>query len=223
MAAVIAAALAAFYWGTRRPAIPPSVAVAQVAPAPVALPNTPEPPKAASAAAPAPAPEAVSPAPLKEPAAVPPASAPPTVRPPKVSPAGVAAPPLEPRREIGKAGRPTGGTELVPAPKPETPVPAPAEPTYAPPVAVSKTFTCRKAAEFNVSPEESHVLVEGKDIGIADDWDGSGGGKDYPLAVGSYVSCFILQDYKTACVRLTIDPKAGDDVCDVDTDLEKSK
>ncbi|MEO8503145.1 MAG: protein kinase [Acidobacteriota bacterium] len=216
-AALTAALTAAYWWGTRPPAIPPSVEVTRVATTPA--PAGPVPPKVA--AVPTPAPEPGSTPHVAEPAPAPLASVPSANRPQKVS-RPVAVAPLEPRKEGA-----SGGPEHVPAPKPEPPALAPAEvkppPAYAPPVAVSKTFTCRKAAEFNVSPEESHVLIEGKDIGIADDWDGSGGGKDYPLAVGSYVSCFILQDYKTACVRLTMDPKAGDDVCDVDTELEKSK
>src|SRR4029079_15863220 len=107
-----------------------------------------------------------------------------------------------------------------PAAEPVTPAPAPA---YAPPVAVSNTFRCRKAAEFNVSPEEAHVLVDGRDIGIADDWDGSGGGKDWPLAAGEYVACFVAPKYKTACVGLVVGPQGDDDVCDVDTELDRDR
>ncbi len=100
---------------------------------------------------------------------------------------------------------------------------APLTPVYEPPAAISNTFRCRKAAEFNVSPEEARVAIDGKDIGIADDWDGSGGGKDYPLTAGSYVSCFALPKYQTACVQLVISAAADDDVCDVDTELDRDR
>jgi hypothetical protein len=138
-----------------------------------------------------------------------------TVHPQEVKP-----PVVVPAAPVPTPPAPAPVEPAPPAAEPVAPAPAPA---YTPPVAVSDTFRCRKAAEFNVSPEEAHVLIDGRDNGIADDWDGAGGGKDWSLASGEYVACFAAPKYKTACVRLVVSPQGEDDVCDVDTELDRDR
>ncbi len=93
-------------------------------------------------------------------------------------------------------------------------------PTPAP--AVVATFQCRSGAEFNVSPEEAEVAVEGRVIGIADDWDGMGGGEVFTFpGPGVYFVRLSLEGYQTAWVKVVVSADAEDDVADIDTELEQ--
>ena len=84
------------------------------------------------------------------------------------------------------------------------------------------TFQCRSGAEFNVSPEEAEVAVEGRVIGIADDWDGMGGGEVFTFpGPGVYFVRLSLDGYQTAWVKVVVSADAEDDVADIDTELEK--
>ena len=78
----------------------------------------------------------------------------------------------------------------------------------------------RRAAEFHVDPEDAHVSVDGRPIGVADDWDGVGGGKSYAFdAPGVYRIELSLAGYRTAWVKIVVAPDAREDVVDVDTEL----
>ena len=101
-----------------------------------------------------------------------------------------------------------------------TPIELTVEPT-APPHVVA-TFKCSKGAEFNVSPEDAKVTIDGHTIGKADDWDGVGGGKTYEFSgPGTYYVKLTLKGYKTTWVKIIVDPDAGDEIADVDTSLEE--
>jgi len=108
----------------------------------------------------------------------------------------------------------------VPTPRPaRTPPP---EPTAVPPTAppVVATFKCSKGAAFNVSPEDATVEVAGKVIGIADDWDGKGGGKIYTFpGPGTYYVKLSMVGYPTKWIRIVVAPGA-EEIADVDTELE---
>jgi hypothetical protein len=96
-----------------------------------------------------------------------------------------------------------------------------AESTPAPHVVA--VFVCSKGAEFNVSPEEAEVTINGKLIGIADDWDGMGGGKTYEFpGPGSYLVKLSAKGYATTWIRIEVKPDAADEIADVDTELPKA-
>ncbi len=85
---------------------------------------------------------------------------------------------------------------------------------------VVAVFHCRRGAEFNVSPEEAVVSVEGKAIGIADEWDGSGGGQTYTFPhPGKYLVKLSLAGYRDAWIEIVVEDGAEDEVADVDLDL----
>ncbi len=106
----------------------------------------------------------------------------------------------------------------LPTPRPPTATPQP-RPT--PPIV--STFECREGVEFHVSPDEAEVEVNGTVIGIADDWDGVGGGQKYLIRVpGEYYARFILSGYEPAWVKLVISSNAREQFCDVDTELKKA-
>ncbi len=111
-------------------------------------------------------------------------------------------------------------TPPAPTPTPRPPTPPP-QPTPTPPIVA--IFECREGVEFHVSPDEAEVEVNGTLIGIADDWDGVGGGQKYLIRVpGEYYSRFTLAGYEPAWVKILISPNAKEQFCDVDTKLKKT-
>jgi hypothetical protein len=116
---------------------------------------------------------------------------------------------------------PTRAPVVVPVEERPTAAPLPtAVPTPTPPIVA--VFECRRAAEFNVDPEEAEVAIDGRVIGIADEWDGAGGGSVWVFpGSGEYYARFSLEGYETAWVKIMVMPGARRDVADIDTDLVK--
>lgn len=106
--------------------------------------------------------------------------------------------------------------------EPPTATPVPPTPTpTTPPIAA--VFECQKAANFGVSPDAAEVTIDGKLLGIADDWDGFGGGPyEFPHP-GTYLVKLSLAGYQTAWVQVVVKSSAEDEVVTVDTELEKEK
>jgi serine/threonine-protein kinase len=111
----------------------------------------------------------------------------------------------------------------APAPAPATVVAPPAPfPAPAPALKVSQVFHASKGAQFNVSPEEAIVTVNGRRLGTADDWDGKGGGKTYQFpGPGTYDVLLTLEGYEPARIQVVVSADAEDDVADVDTELQE--
>ena len=118
--------------------------------------------------------------------------------------------------------KPTPKPKATPTPAP-TPEPTPEPtPTAAPQIVFSGVFETRRAVEFHVSPEETLVTVDGRLIGMADDWDGMGGGKKFVIGgSGPHLVKLSLDGYKTAWVKVVVSPDAKKDTVKVDTDLEE--
>jgi hypothetical protein len=94
-------------------------------------------------------------------------------------------------------------------------------PAYRPPVPVSEVYACRESVEFQVDPEEAVVSIDGNRLGLADDWDGAGGGEEWRPDPGTYVACFSASELRTACVEIVIDRGARRKTCEVETELEE--
>ncbi|MBP1642021.1 MAG: Protein kinase [Acidobacteria bacterium] len=107
------------------------------------------------------------------------------------------------------------------APEPAVAVPEPAPPP-APAVPIESVFETRRAAEFHVDPEDALVTVDGSPIGVADDWDDVGGGKQYVFpGPGEYLVQLSLAGYRTAWIKIVVSPGAKRDVANVDTNLDE--
>jgi serine/threonine-protein kinase len=142
------------------------------------------------------------------PAATPAAQAP--VRAPAAPPSAIAQP------------SPPAATAPPPAVAPPAVTPAPVPAPAAPELRVLRTFRCSKGAEFNVSPEEALVSVNGRRLGQADDWDGAGGGKTYIFpGPGTYDVLLTLDGYEPARIQVVVSADAEDEIADVDTELEE--
>jgi predicted Ser/Thr protein kinase len=129
----------------------------------------------------------------------------------KPKPVPVAPPPVAPEP-----------TRVEPEPEPE---PEPARPVrkFRPPI--SGSFACTEAIEFHVDPDDAMVSIfHGEDdlepIGIADDWDGRGGGQKWRPAKGTYIVQFDLKGYRSQWAEIEFG-SGGKKICDVDNELRE--
>ncbi len=134
------------------------------------------------------------------------------------------APREAPAQVIPSAAPPSAIAQPSPPPAiaPPAPTPAPVPAPAAPALEVLQVFRCTKGAEFNVSPEEALVSVDGRRLGTADDWDGSGGGKTYVFpGPGTYDILLTLDGYEPARVQVVVSEDAEEEIADVDTELRE--
>ncbi|MEA2602720.1 MAG: eukaryotic-like serine/threonine-protein kinase [Acidobacteriota bacterium] len=123
-------------------------------------------------------------APAPRPAITPPVSTTPAPRPAVTPPP----PAPEPRLRPEPTPAPPVNTEPLPAPAPSTPDES--EPEPAAPSAPSADRTLRTGLEvaFHVTPPDAHVLVDGRVLGIAQDWSGQKGARTFTFpGPGTYL------------------------------------
>jgi pyruvate/2-oxoglutarate dehydrogenase complex dihydrolipoamide acyltransferase (E2) component len=85
------------------------------------------------------------------------------------------------------------------------------------------TYECRRGAKFRIDPDKAVVTIDGRRIGIADDWDDNGGGKIWYFAYpGTHYVKLALHGYHTEWVRILVRWTASKEVADVKLDLRRS-
>ncbi len=182
----------------RRPTPAPPATVARAATAPAASPT------AAEVATPVPEPTAVDlPTPIPEPAADSAAAVPPVVDTPR------------PRRTARP--KPTApAPKVAAAPEPPPPPPAPARPDR-----VDAVYETRGSVRFTSSPDQARLYVDGRYVGIADDWDNRGGGRALELEKsGTHYVRMELPGYRTMNIQVDVIAEAGDSIS-IDEELER--
>jgi hypothetical protein len=104
-------------------------------------------------------------------------------------------------------------TTATAPPKTATPTPTPR---------VDATYAVKRLVKLNVSPIQARVFLDGKYIGICDDWDGSGGGALlYFYSEGNHRVRFAYPGYRDFIVNLSVRPDATEDQVEVEHDMEK--
>ena len=125
------------------------------------------------------------------------------------------------------APRPTEAPTAAPPPEVATPEPPPVAPppeVATPGPQIAEVYRCQIAAEFHIDPEEARVSIDGRDIGTSDDWDDTGGGKQWRFdTTGRHLASLSLAGYQTVWIELATDLGAEDEVCNVDLELKKVK
>ena len=160
--------------------------------APTQVPATPE-PTAVPTAVPEP-----SPPPTEAPAA----AATPKVRPtPRRKPA--AAPATSPRPAEAAAAAPAPATSSERPPNPDAIV------------------ATRRAVRFTSSPDQARLSVDGRYIGIADDWDNRGGGRELELPRGTHSVKMELPGYRPLVLEIQVTPESGKDSPSIDEEMER--
>ncbi|HET9794027.1 MAG TPA: serine/threonine-protein kinase [Thermoanaerobaculia bacterium] len=196
---------ASIFAGVTKAAAPP-------APAPPPVPAVTAPPatsaSASSSVALAPPPSV--PAPATSPAAAPDSAGPAATTSPESSSVGRTKDNRKTSSDSAAARPSTKTAPAVPPPitgAPEGPAPAPASD-----VVFDNVYHARRAMKFQFSPDQARLSVDGKYIGIADDWDDHGGGKPFPLAPGIHRLKATLPGYRDLNIQIVVAPSAPKDV-----------
>ncbi len=201
-AVVLAAAILIAIW--RRTSRPAESGAAPARPS--AVPTAVAAPTAAAVEAPAPAPapiETVAPLPTRGPREASAASvgAPRSVE--GVPPRRATAPTLAARAQPPHAVEP-----------PEASLPS------GPPV--DKVYRTRRFAKFGVSPDQARIFLDGRYVGVADDWDDHGGGKTLEIGrEGSHRVKLELPGHRTMQLEIVVTPGAEDDTVDIGDELKQ--
>jgi serine/threonine-protein kinase len=107
----------------------------------------------------------------------------------------------------------------------ETSTRATATPGFEVPQAVSEVYEARRAAQFNIRPDNALITINGVAIGRAEDWGGGtfgGGGRPYPFRdPGTYYVEFKADGYQTTWIKIVIRPDAKDLTVRIRTKLPK--
>jgi len=110
---------------------------------------------------------------------------------------------------------PAGSIPITGAP--EGPAPAPVSD-----VVYDHVYRVRRAMKFQISPDQARISVDGKYVGIADDWDDHGGGKVFPLAPGTHHVKATLPGYHDLNLQIVVAPSAKDDVESAGDDMKRT-
>ncbi len=114
-----------------------------------------------------------------------------------------------------------------PVPSPQPVVVAAAEPP--PPVAaaparptrVDAVYETRGSVRFTSSPEQARLYLDGRYVGIADDWDNRGGGRSLELEKeGTHFVRMELPGYRPLTLQIDVTPDADDSVS-IDEELDR--
>jgi len=139
--------------------------------------------------------------------------------------------------EIAEAAAPTAAPTARPRPTPRRrataaagegqPAPAPtaASPASAAssrPERVDAEVHTRRAVRFTSSPDQARLYLDGRYIGIADDWDNRGGGRELEFAKpGTHYVRMELPGYRNLVVEIDVEPDAGRDSPSIDEEMDR--
>lgn len=181
----------------------PTPAAAPTAPAAVATPALVE---AAPTAAAEPSPEPTA------------ASAPEAATPAPVAAAHTPRPRPTPRPRATAAPVEAAAAAAAPAPAPAAPPPA----GFVKPDRVDAEFRTRRAVRFTSSPEQARLYLDGRYIGIADDWDNRGGGKELQFGKpGPHYVRMELPGYRPYVIEIDVSPDADKDSPSIDEEMDR--
>jgi serine/threonine-protein kinase len=86
---------------------------------------------------------------------------------------------------------------------------------------IDATYTTHKGVRFTSSPEQARLYVDGRYVGIADDWDNRGGGRTFEFdGEGTHYVRMELPGYQTRQIEIDVRPDAKDSIS-IDEDLER--
>jgi len=104
------------------------------------------------------------------------------------------------------------------------PAPPPREPSDSGASAsrVDRTYATRRSVRFTSSPDQARLVVDGRPVGIADDWDNRGGGRAFEFdRPGAHEVRMELPGYRTLQLRIDVSPDADKDNISIDEELER--
>jgi hypothetical protein len=82
-------------------------------------------------------------------------------------------------------------------------------------------FATRRAVRFTSSPDQARLYLDGRYIGIADDWDNRGGGRELELAKGTHSVRMELPGYRPLVLEIQVTDESGKDSPSIDQEMER--
>jgi hypothetical protein len=102
------------------------------------------------------------------------------------------------------------------------PAPGPLEASVSTEPPGDNVYRTRRFAKFGVSPDQARIFLDGRYVGIADDWDHRGGGKTLDIGrEGTYRVRLELPGYRPLQLEITVTPGANDDTVDINDELKR--
>jgi eukaryotic-like serine/threonine-protein kinase len=134
---------------------------------------------------------------------------------PTAAPAAAATPKprATPRRKPTAAPAETPRTSSAIAAAPSAPAERPSNP--------DAVFATRRAVRFTSSPDQARLYVDGRYIGIADDWDNRGGGRELELPRGTHFVKMELPGYRPFVIEIQVTPESGKDSPSIDEEMDR--
>ena len=106
---------------------------------------------------------------------------------------------------------------------PEVPDPVSPEPTSPRGRPAITVYRALRGVRLAISPEQARITLDGKYVGIADDWDGRGGGAVLPLSgKGAHRIHAELPGYEAVDIEVDVTSAAEEEIVDVEEDLERT-
>jgi serine/threonine-protein kinase len=122
--------------------------------------------------------------------------------------------------DVAALSRPTASARVARAQPPPAPEPPEVSIPAGPPA--DKVYRTRRFAKFGVSPDQARLFLDGRYVGVADDWDDHGGGKTLEIGrEGSHRVRLELPGHRTMQLEIVVTPSAGDDTVDISDDLPR--
>jgi serine/threonine-protein kinase len=110
----------------------------------------------------------------------------------------------------------------APPPSSSLPREQPAMSLPAPSVS-DNVYRTKRFLRFGVSPDQARVYVDGRYVGIADDWDDSGGGRDLEFPrEGSHRVRLELPGYRSLNLDVLVTSAAEEDTAEIDEELQRT-
>jgi hypothetical protein len=76
--------------------------------------------------------------------------------------------------------------------------------------------------KLSVSPDQARIFLDGRYVGVADDWDDYGGGKTLEIGrEGSHRLRLELPGHRTMHLEIVVTPAAKDDTVDIGDELKR--
>jgi PEGA domain len=82
-------------------------------------------------------------------------------------------------------------------------------------------YRARRFAKFSGGPAQARVYLDGRYVGIVDDWDDHGGGRTLPMPEGTHRVRLELPGYRTLDLEFIVSNGAKDETVDVDDELKR--
>ncbi|HEY2797154.1 MAG TPA: protein kinase [Thermoanaerobaculia bacterium] len=87
---------------------------------------------------------------------------------------------------------------------------------------VDHNYATRRSVRFTSSPDQARLIIDGRAVGIADDWDNRGGGRAFEFdRSGPHDVRMELPGYRTMQLRIDVSPDAEKDSISIDEELER--